>query len=448
MSYKNESTSRSDNLCSDAVDPNPLSAEAAIDVDKERLKAERARLRAEKEARKREKDVLYTAKALEAFEAGAWDDGWNFAMKIGVKDARILYWMGCYYEDGYLLERNPTAAVEYYRTAAEQGYEEAKRRLARMEIKGNLASFSDDSEWSFLRRCREAAERGDNEAQVAWAEMLSWYLDYPYEESIKWLDKATTNIKPESFYYFGCMFEKDSFFEENETTALELYRKAAKHGDFGAMLKLKYHFNEDYELVMPPEEELRNNFVMGKDGRYHKRVKTGTWLPVREGWMENWLWCCVMNLHKKPEKWMPKECQAASLREKIYGKEGPEHDGYGSGALQKWADKMVKEGKNPHFVNLQEWFKGAAGAFDYHSSCANFLLSTKGSDSRKDFDQLRKDPNSRIHGVIYEMEVECPELRKLTKRAANEAMKQKYYTLYYAPYGIPILGFVENASSR
>ena len=34
------------------------------------------------------------------------------------------------------------------------------------------------------------------------------------------------------------------------------------------------------------------------------------------------------------------------------------------------------------------------------------------------------------------------------ERAANEAMKQKYYTIYYAPYGIPILGFVENASSR
>ena len=435
MSNKNEMAAQSDNQCVTADDANLLLFETEADMDEELRKAERARLRAEKERRKREKDALYTAKAIEAFEAGAWDAGLKLAVKIREKNAQIIYWMGRYYEDGYLLDRNPDASSGLYQEAAELGNEEAKRRLARMEIKGNSALFSDDSEWAFLRRCREAAERGNNEAQVAWAEMLDWYLRCPYEESIKWLDKATTNIRPESLYYIGCMFEKDSFFEANEATALELYRKAAKHGDFGAMLKLKYHFNENCELVMPPEEVLRRDFVMGKDGKYHKRVKTGTWLPVRDGWMTNSMWVNVEWLHRNPEKWMPKACRAASLREKIYGKEGPEHEGYGSGALQKWADKMVKEGKDPHYVNLLEWFKGAAGALDYHSN-------------EMDFDQLRKDPNSSIHAVIGNMTDEFPELRKLSKRAANEAMKQKYYTIYYAPYGIPILGFVENASSR
>lgn len=164
--------------------------------------------------------------------------------------------------------------------------------------------------------------------------------------------------------------------------------------------------------------------IEGRHEPKNQRYKTGHWRPVREPWMSNAVWTVVKNLHRNPEKWMSKALKRTALNKKIYGKQGPGHAGYGTGELQKWTDYILRQNKgiDPHNVNLLFWFKGAAEAFNHHFG-------------DKDFDKLRKDPDSLIHSIIEAMVEEVPELKKLTKRDMNEIMKHKWNTISYGPDG-------------
>ena len=155
-----------------------------------------------------------------------------------------------------------------------------------------------------------------------------------------------------------------------------------------------------------------------------ERVKTGTWQPVFTRWMSQELGEAVKLMHCFKTSTMSKGLRAASLGEKIFGKEGADRDGYGTGALQKWADKMVKEGKNPHDVNLLEWFKGASNALDYHMGERTFddLM-----------EELKSDPDSSMGYVVERVQDMMPELKRMSRTRVIEAIRQKYYTVVYAP---------------
>ena len=175
--------------------------------------------------------------------------------------------------------------------------------------------------------------------------------------------------------------------------------------------------NNDDRTTLP------SDYIKGKDGKLHKRVKTGYWRPVFTGWMSQELWCAVRAMHQFKHENMSKGLRDASLGEEIFGKEGPRHKGYGTGALQKWADKMVSEGKDPHYVNLLDWFKGASAALDYHMC-------------ERTFDELmeesRHDPCHMMRYIIERMQDCMPQLRNMSRARMNETIKQKYYTIRYA----------------
>ena len=393
-------------------------------------------LKAENIKKKHDRDARNMEAAIAAFEAGDWNAGFKHAWKTDMNDARIQYWMGLFYEEGYLLERDPEVSAEYYRNAADQGHEDAKRRLDRMHIEGYSASFPEEAEWVSWKRCREAAERGDAEAQAIWGNVLA--CDGEYEEAREWHVKAEKQNNPKALYCIGRAFESGCLIDNGKDVALQYYRDAAKLGDFAAMLRLKYKFNENCELILPSDEELRRDFIKGKDGIYRKRIKTGPWLPVYPNWAVNEYRFAIFDLHKRTHKAMSKGLRAASLFEKIFGEEGPEHEGYGTGFLQKWADKMVKEGKDPHYVNLLEWFKGSADAFDYH-------MGRMGE--RKTFDELmeeqKQDPDHPMRYMAESMRAYIPRADSMSRVQLHEAMKRMYYTIQYAPYGITAMGDVE-----
>ena len=399
-------------------------------------KAERARLREEIEKQKREENARNLEAAIAAFEAGDWNAGFKLAQKRDMDDDRIKYWLGRFYEEGFMLERSPEASAEFYRDAAEEGHEDAKRRLDRMHIEGYSASFPEEVEWVSWKRCREAAERGDAEAQTAWGTIL--FFDEKYEEAREWHVKAEKQNNPKALYCIGRAFESGRLIDKGRDVALQYYRDAAKLGDFAAMLRLKYQFKENCELILPPDEELRMDFIKGKDGIYRKRVKTGPWLPVNPNWSCVEYRCAIFDLHQRTHKAMSKGLRAASLFDKIFGEEGPEHEGYGTGALQKWADKMVKEGKDPHYVDLREWFKGASEALDYH-------MGRMGKC--KTFDELmeeqKQDPDHPMRYMSESMRAYIPKSDRLSRARLYEAVKQMYYTIRYAPYGIPAMGDME-----
>ena len=169
---------------------------------------------------------------------------------------------------------------------------------------------------------------------------------------------------------------------------------------------------------------LSSDYIKGTDGKLHKRVKTGRWRPVFTYWMSQELWHAVRAMHQFKRENMSKGLRNASLGEKIYGKEGPGHKGCGTGALQKWADKMVKEGKDPHFVNLLEWFKGAPAALDYHMGSRTF---------EELMEESRQDPFHMMRYIIERMQDYMPQLRNMSRVRIKEAIRQRYYTIRYAP---------------
>ena len=296
------------------------------------LKDEKGRLRQERNAEN-------LARAIAAFEDEDWMVGLRFAEKTDMKDARLQYHMGRFYEDGFWFERKAHMAAKWYKKAAEQGHEEAKHRLAHMRKEGYSWFFLEEAELPVFKRCREAAASGDK-------------------------------------------------------------------GDS----------QEDY--------------VKARDGKLCRRVKTGNWLPIVARWMPQVLKDAVASIHCVRTKDMSKELRETSLGDKIFGKEGPEHEGYGTGELQKWADKAAAEGRDPHEVNLLEWFKGAAEALDYHMGGP--------------FDKQMKDAETdEFHAMRYMVEKlgdYMPELSRMSRARIDEAVKQKYYTVRYAPCGIPDSG--------
>ena len=166
--------------------------------------------------------------------------------------------------------------------------------------------------------------------------------------------------------------------------------------------------------------------IAGRHVPPNLRYKTGWWRPVRQSWMSQEVWEAYKAINRFKNKTMSKGLKKASLGEKIYGKEGPGHAGYGSGQLQKWADKMTRKGEDPHMVDMVKWFAGAAAAIDFHTGERNFDDLMKAQ---------RKDPDHFMRYIIERMEKYIPEVKKLSKSAISDIMRHKYYTAQYGPDG-------------
>lgn len=168
--------------------------------------------------------------------------------------------------------------------------------------------------------------------------------------------------------------------------------------------------------------------VAGRHTPKNLRYKTGYWRPVRQAWMTQEVWDAFKSINRFRNKGMSKGLRKASLGEKIYGKIGPGHAGYGTGNLQKWADKVLRkgDGTDPHMVDLTKWFAGAASAIDYHNGNRNFETLIK---------QAEKDPDHFMRMVVEKMGDYVPELKRLSKKGMDEIIKHRYYTAQYGPDG-------------
>ena len=166
--------------------------------------------------------------------------------------------------------------------------------------------------------------------------------------------------------------------------------------------------------------------IAGRHVPNTNRYKTGYWRPVRQSWMSNEVWEAFKAINRFRNKTMSKGLGAASLGKKIFGKEGPGHPGYGTGQLQKWADKMLRQGNDPHMIDLTKWFAGVAAALDYHSGERSFEHLVK--DMQSDTNHFMRDTYARLKRMV-------PEFRNLSKTAVDDLIKHKYYTAQYGPDG-------------
>lgn len=167
------------------------------------------------------------------------------------------------------------------------------------------------------------------------------------------------------------------------------------------------------------------------DGRHYPssgRYKTGWHRAVREPWMTDSQWRVIKAIVRMPEKWMSKSLKNVSLGDKFYGKKGPGHAGYGTGAYQNWSDYILRQnqGLDPHKVSFYHLFKNAAEAFAYHNGGEDFKARMKG---------MKDDPESSMRLFLEKLKSEIPELAKASKRDIQELMEHRDYLATFGPDG-------------
>ena len=165
--------------------------------------------------------------------------------------------------------------------------------------------------------------------------------------------------------------------------------------------------------------------VVGNDRKTYKRVKTGRWRPIVNNWMTYEVWQSAMYLQKMRKEALTKVARKCAKGDMLYGKEGSGHAGYGTGVLQRWADKMVREGKNPFFVDLQQLPVSIKRAYD----------ELNGGDFRELFEQAQNDKHHYLREVFYRIKDTISECHELTDKEVIAEVERQFYILHFGPNG-------------
>ena len=170
--------------------------------------------------------------------------------------------------------------------------------------------------------------------------------------------------------------------------------------------------------------QTRGNTVIGKDGKTYRRVKTGNWYPVRLSWMSDGIFSNILKMTQYAKKEMSSDIRRASVGQILYGTRR-RRDGYGNGFLQKWADHMVREGKNPHVLDLNKAPVAVKRAYDFWND----------GDFGELFNRAQEDPLYHMNGVIERIWDEIPGVDNMTKGEAILEIQRRFYTLQFGPDG-------------
>ena len=73
-----------------------------------------------------------TQRAIKAFENGKWEEGFRLSKDADLNDKSIQFYLGVMYENGHGVTKDDSAAVKWYRKAADQGVAKAQYNLGLM----------------------------------------------------------------------------------------------------------------------------------------------------------------------------------------------------------------------------------------------------------------------------------------------------------------------------
>ena len=157
------------------------------------------------------------------------------------------YNMGLMYELGRGIGKDVNEAIRWYRKAADQGYQNAKDKLATLSDTGTILSkteikyyvdkadkyYKEKNFQEALKNYLIAANAGDDYAQnwVGWMYKNAEGVEQNYMEAYKWNMKSAENGNGYAMNSLGIMCENGQGVEVNLPKAVEWYRKAANVGN-------------------------------------------------------------------------------------------------------------------------------------------------------------------------------------------------------------------------
>ena len=168
----------------------------------------------------------------------------------------------------------------------------------------------------------------------------------------------------------------------------------------------------------------RGSTIIGKDGKTYRRVNTGNWYPVRLSWMSDGVFSNILKMTQYTKKEMARDIRQTLVGQILYGAHRRK-DRYGNGFLQKWADKMVREGKNPHVLDLNKAPVAIKRAYDFWNN--------------GDFDELIKcavdDPYHAMHDMVDRLSDQIPGVERMPDEEIRKEVERRFYTLEFGPDG-------------
>ena len=158
------------------------------------------------------------------------------------------------FREGEGAVKDCTEAVKWYRKAADQGCDEAQYWMGTMyrDGEGVAQDYAEAVRWF----CK-SAEQGNAQGQAALgiAYVDGYGVKQDYTEAIKWFSKAAEQGEAVSQYRLGMMYLNGTGVKQDYAEAVKWYRKAADQGSAEAQYRLgeRYHYgqgvNQDYAVA-------------------------------------------------------------------------------------------------------------------------------------------------------------------------------------------------------
>jgi TPR repeat protein len=156
--------------------------------------------------------------------------------------AEAQFQLGCCYENGEGVPADFAEAVKWWRKAAEKSHQAARERLEELDE---------------LERCRQAAERGDAEAQYHLGrQCVEGALNADPREAAKWFRLAAEQGHAGAQFELARNLCYDNDDDDDDAEAFEWWRKAAEQGHVEAIFELADCYEVGFVVDTDPAQAL------------------------------------------------------------------------------------------------------------------------------------------------------------------------------------------------
>jgi serine/threonine-protein kinase len=168
-------------------------------------------------------------------------DAQSWYLKAAQHDSPLAQFrLGVMYEKGLGTNKDVLRAVQYYQSAANEGYAEAENLMGIFYATGTGGITEDDKQ--AVAWYQKAADQGFAKAEKNLGDMYFYGrgVDRDYNQALTWYGKAADQNVADAQYRLGYMYEKGLGVAQSNQDAITQYKKAARNGSVEAQRALDH----------------------------------------------------------------------------------------------------------------------------------------------------------------------------------------------------------------
>jgi serine/threonine-protein kinase len=168
-------------------------------------------------------------------------DAQSWYLKAAQQDSPLAQFrLGVMYEKGLGTNKDVLRAVQYYQSAANEGYAEAENLMGIFYATGTGGITEDDKQ--AVAWYQKAADQGFAKAEKNLGDMYFFGrgVDRDYKQAMVWYGKAADQNIADAQYRLGYMYEKGLGVAQSNQDAVTQYKKAARNGSVEAQRALDH----------------------------------------------------------------------------------------------------------------------------------------------------------------------------------------------------------------